>query len=148
MALQEACGPFEGTMSIVYRCQACDYRMAMLTNQMETQMVRSLGVKIGGRAREAAPMETLRTNLQGKRQEVAVPDRAKSASKCPFTGVVTEALEASQLQWTAGAQARMARVPAFVRPMVQRNVEDYAAQSGKMVVDESVIDAMKGQLGI
>ena len=36
-----------GSLSVVYECPECGYEMAMLTNAQETQMVRSLGVRIG-----------------------------------------------------------------------------------------------------
>ena len=148
MALREARGPFEETMSIVYGCPACGHSMAMLTNKMETQMVRSLGVKIGGRTHEAAPMEMLRSNLQGRREAVPSPTPASPVSKCPFTGVVTEAFASEALEWTTEATARIARIPDFVRPMVCRNVEDYARKHGHSKVDADVMDAMKGQLGV
>ncbi|HLC43424.1 MAG TPA: hypothetical protein VJO34_17595 [Methylomirabilota bacterium] len=43
-------GPDEGSLSVTFGCPNCGYQVAMLTNPFETQMVRSLGVKIGGRA--------------------------------------------------------------------------------------------------
>jgi len=141
MALRETRGPFEGTLSIVYGCQACGHTMAMLTNKMETQMVRSLGVKIGGRKQEMVPMEMVQSNLQEKRV-------APTGSKCPFTGVVTEAFENDTVEWTPEAKVRIARIPEFIRSMVARNVEEYAKEQGLSVVDEAVMDAMKGQVGI
>ncbi len=147
MALRETHGPFEGTMSIVYHCLGCGYSMAMLTNRMETQMVRSLGVKIGGQTRAASPMEMLRSNLQGKREEIPAPGQAGAASKCPFTGVVVEAFNSGSMQWTDEAKARIERIPEFVRPMVQRSAEDYARQHGHDLVDGAVMDAMRGQAG-
>ena len=146
MALRETRGPFEGTMSIVYGCQMCGYSMAMLTNRMETQMVRSLGVKIGGRTVAAAPMEMLRSNLKGRREAVATP--APAGSKCPFTGVVEEAFAAGDMTWTAEATARIERIPEFVRPMVRRNIEEYARKHNHAMVDARVMDAMKGQVGM
>ena len=148
MALREARGPFEGTMSIVYDCGACDNSVAMLTNRMETQMVRSLGVKIGGRKQAAAPMEMVRSNLSRKRTTVSAPLPAASGSKCPFTGVVVEAFAEEGMNWTAEATARLARIPDYVRPMVQSNVEEYARKHGHAEVDAAVMDAMKGNLGM
>ena len=42
-----------GSLAVVYSCPACGYEMAMLTNQHETDMVRSLGVRIGPAAAAA-----------------------------------------------------------------------------------------------
>ena len=39
--------PERGSLSVVYSCPECGYEMAMLTNPFETQLVQSLGVRIG-----------------------------------------------------------------------------------------------------
>ena len=151
MALRETHGPFDGTMSIVYQCPMCDYRMAMLTNRAETQMVRSLGVKIGGRNTVAEPMETLRTNLARPREGVNEPERARSQTKCPFTGMVSDAFAADEARaptWTSGARTRIANIPSFVQPMVRKNVEDYARERGYTEINETVMDEVKGTLGM
>ena len=49
--------PGDGTLVAVFKCPGCGREMAMLTNPMETQLVSSLGVKIGGREVPAQPME-------------------------------------------------------------------------------------------
>src|SRR5438309_7136402 len=49
MKLHSTEGPEEGSLSVTFRCPECGFRVAMLTNPFETQMVRSLGVKVGGR---------------------------------------------------------------------------------------------------
>ena len=101
MNLQKAEGPHEGSMSVVFQCDGCGWQMAMLTNPMETQAVRSLGVKIGGATVPAEPMEMLRSNLTGVRSDLAAngSDGATTAastevaasaaegavSKCPFS---------------------------------------------------------------
>src|SRR4029453_4478255 len=47
MKLQTVGPPERGSLSIVYSCPECGYEMAMLTNAYETQVVQSLGVRIG-----------------------------------------------------------------------------------------------------
>ena len=47
MKLQTVVPPDRGSLSVVYSCPACGYEMAMLTNAYETQVVQSLGVRIG-----------------------------------------------------------------------------------------------------
>ena len=47
MKLQSVGPPERGSLSVVYSCPECGYEMAMLTNPFETQMVQSLGVRIG-----------------------------------------------------------------------------------------------------
>ena len=47
MKLQTIGPPESGSLSVVYSCPECGYEMAMLTNPYETQLVQSLGVRIG-----------------------------------------------------------------------------------------------------
>ena len=143
MVLRDAVGPHEGTMCIVYGCNECGHETAMLTNKMETQMVRSLGVKIGGRTREAAPMEMVTSTLETPRAPAAM-------SGCPFSGMVSDAFNfsGSSMEWTEGARARINNVPEFIRSMVEDNIEEHAEKMGLKVVDESVLDSMKEELGI
>ena len=53
MKLQTVGPPERGSLSVVYSCPECGYEMAMLTNAYETQVVQSLGVRIGPDARPA-----------------------------------------------------------------------------------------------
>ena len=156
MALLETRGPDEGSMSIIYRCPSCQHDIAMLTNAMETQMVRSLGVKIGGRTVPAEPMEVLRSSLAEQRDDVAAPAPqpavATSGSKCPFTGVVNEAVarqeHAAGPVWTDEAAARIERIPSFIQSMVKKGVEDYAREQGYAEITATVMDEVKGRFGM
>ena len=159
MKLLETRGPDEGSMSIIYRCPSCQRDIAMLTNSMETQMVRSLGVKIGGRTVPAEPMEMLRSSLAEQRDDLhapapaaAAPAEKPSGSKCPFTGVVTEAYaqqeRAAGPVWTQEAQARIERIPTFIQSMVKKGVEDYAREQGYAEIDATVMNEVKGRFGM
>ncbi len=67
MKLQTVGPPERGSLSVVYSCPECGYEMAMLTNAYETQVVQSLGVRIGPaelqrrRARRAARVPSARS---------------------------------------------------------------------------------------
>ena len=160
MALKETQGPDNGSMALIYNCPSCNHEVAMLTNPMETQMVRSLDVKIGGRAAPAQPMEMVRSSLAEQRDDLpattvaaSTPDPSTSSgSKCPFTGAVNEAFaqqeRAAGPVWTEEAQARIERIPSFVRSMVKKGVEDYARQQGYDEIDAAVMDQVKGQFGM
>ncbi len=52
--------PGDGTMAAVFECPGCGRAVGMLTNPMETQLVSSLGVEIGGRTLDRQPMEDTR----------------------------------------------------------------------------------------
>jgi hypothetical protein len=47
MKLKTVAPPERGSLSVVYYCPECEYEIAMLTNAYETQVVQSLGVRIG-----------------------------------------------------------------------------------------------------
>jgi proto-chlorophyllide reductase subunit len=181
MALESTTRSDPGSLTVLFRCGTCGKATAMLTNAMETQMVNSLGVKVGGRKAAAAPMETIRSNLSGYStgdggSSAGAPDPATAAqsasaphsagapqsasaadhpagpdtgSKCPFTGVAAEALSApSGLTWTPEAEARMEKIPGFVRSMVKRGIEDSARQEGVSVIDLELIARVRGQMGM
>src|SRR5258705_11391048 len=57
MAFAERQLPGDGTLAATFKCPKCGRVVAMLTNPMETQLVSSLGVEIGGRAVPALPLE-------------------------------------------------------------------------------------------
>ena len=141
MTLRETRGPDSGSMTVIFGCPSCGRQTAMLTNQMETQVVRSLGVKIGGREVPAEPMEMLRASLKGS----ATP--AAGASKCPFTGMVNDAFQQSGIAWSVEARSRAERIPEFARAMAMKSVEDYARQKGYSEITESVMDEVRGGFG-
>jgi hypothetical protein len=131
----------------------------MLTNSMETQMVRSLGVKIGGRNVPAEPMEMVRGSLaRGKNPgahgapdpTATTADGDEGASKCPFTGVIADAFakQTEAIVWTKEAEARIARIPEFVQPMVRKGVEMHAIENGKTEITEALIDEVKTRFGM
>ncbi len=153
MALKSTHGPFDGSMSIVYECPTCSVQTAMLTNRAETQMVRSLGVRIGGRITPEEPMETLRSNLASGQEESPEGPPSSTGGKCPFTGMVNDAIGAAESEpkkpvWTAGALARIEAIPPYIQPMVKLNVESFAREQGYLEIDEDVMDAVRGRLGM
>ena len=72
MKLQTVGPPERGSLSVVYSCPECGYEMAMLTNAYETQVVQSLGVRIGP--------ETESSSVELR--------RARPAARCPFTAMI------------------------------------------------------------
>ena len=153
MKLKGTSAPQEGSLTVVFACPSCNRETAMLTNPMETQVVRSLGVKIGGRTVPAEPMELVRTSLAQKAEGSAVDPPAPSApgeSKCPFTGVVADAFAQphDEIVWTDLAEARMARIPEFAQPMVRKGVEMHAREHGYTQIDEAVMDEAKTRFGM
>ena len=105
--------PGEGTLGVFFGCPSCNAKFSMVTNPGETQMVSSLGVKLGGRTVEAEPFEMTRGTLKDEAlagagqmgaylnekiqggQPVAAaaasPTKApEKTSGCPFSAMVAE----------------------------------------------------------
>jgi hypothetical protein len=113
--------------------------MAMLTNPYETQVVQSLGVRIGPGTSEGAS--------------------AGATSKCPFTAMLpasegagdatsTRSAEPLPVRWTSAAEARLANIPEFVRPMARTGIEQFARERGSLEVDETILDAARDFFGM
>ncbi len=127
MTLEKAQGPEEGSLAVTFACARCGSRFALLTNPWETQLVRALGVKIGGRRVSPQPLELLRDTLVYDRE----PHRAPAEES------------AGALVWTEEARRRLDRVPEFVRPMARRAIERYAAERGHTEITSQVVDEAK-----
>jgi hypothetical protein len=143
MKLQTVGPPERGSLSIIYSCPECGYEMAMLTNAYETQVVQSLGVRIGP-AVEAGD--------------------ANTSAKCPFSAMIPgseqpQPLDSNQsapirtgepnpVRWTAAAEARLANIPEFVRPMARTGIERFARERGALEVDERILDAAREFFGM
>src|ERR671924_1765871 len=98
MKLHSTAGPDEGSLAVTFRCPQCGFRVAMLTNPFETQMVKSLGVKVGGRTVPAAPFENLRTTMAGARPDAFAGDDSRGESAgpgCPFAAALSDAAPAA-----------------------------------------------------
>jgi hypothetical protein len=122
--------PDRGSISVTYSCPACGYEMAMLTNPFETQLVSSMGIKVG-------PAEAA----------------ANDKPKCPFSGMVaaaetTTAVAEDGVRWSPEAAARMQAVPEFVRPMAKTGIEQFAKESGHAEITVAVLDEAKSRFGM
>jgi len=138
MKLQSVGPPERGSLSVVYSCPECGYEMAMLTNAYETQVVQSLGVRIGPEAGAGAS------------------STASTGGKCPFSAMIPT-MEGAQpgqaagpipVRWTDAAEARLANIPEFVRPMARTGIERFARERGTLEVDEKVLDAARDFFGM
>ena len=156
MKLHSTEGPDEGSLTVTFRCPECGFRVAMLTNPFETQMVRSLGVKVGGRTVPAEPFENLRSTMAGGRPDVFAGAGGTSDATgpgCPFaaglgeSGAVTPP-EPSGVSWAPEAEARLERIPSFIRAMARRSIERYAEGKGYATVTETVMDEARSVFGM
>ena len=147
MKLKHAIGPEGGSVALDYAGPACSAEMAMMTNPHETQVVGSLGVKIGA---------------------TEDPETAAAASKCPFTGMLadmgvpvtgTSTGENADtrdggnggpggIPWTAEARERLANIPDIVRTSAVAGIEKFAEDHGYEQVDAAVLERARSFFGI
>ncbi len=168
MSLEKVEKPQEGSLGVFFACPSCNAKFSMVTNAGETNMMNSLGLKLGAKSEPAASMEGLRT-LAGNGQGAQAPKpnspapavaataaslakAPEKASGCPFSAMVAEmgltnsgkpANGASEFTWTADAKEKLERLPAFVKPMVQASVEGYARKQGVTTISLQVMDDSK-----
>jgi hypothetical protein len=131
--------PGDGTLAAVFKCGSCSQEVAMLTNPMETQLVSSMGVKIGGREVPAQPMELSRTSMEGGKEDVFDQSEVVSTDSQSHSLRVT---------WTSEAVGRLDNVPSFVRGMVKRIYTDWAQQNGISEMNPAIMDRARIELGL
>ena len=154
MKLHSTAGPDEGSLTVTFRCPECGFRVAMLTNPFETQMVRSLGVKVGGASAPARPFEHITSSMAGARADAfegEMPAAAEATGRgCPFGAMLNDEAghPPTAVTWSAEAAARVERIPSFIRPMAQKAIERFAEAQGHPVITEAVMDEARGALGM
>jgi hypothetical protein len=134
MAFEERQLPGDGTLAAAFRCPTCGRVVALLTNPMETQLVASLGVKIGGTTISPQPMETVRGMVVTGKENAFDDGGERGEGRGP--------------SWSSEAQERLARVPNFVRGMVKRIYLDYAKDRGIAEITPAVMDTARSELGL
>jgi hypothetical protein len=141
--------PGDGTMAAVFVCDSCGHEVAMLTNPMETQLVSSLGVKVGGRTVPEQPFEFTRTGMAGGRDDAFEEPAGSPAPRGGPPGRDPVAsLTPGAVRWSDDATDRLARVPSFVRGMVKRIYADWAAERGIAEITPEIIDTARSDLGL
>jgi Proto-chlorophyllide reductase 57 kD subunit len=158
MKLQTVGPPEGGSLSVVSSSPKRGYEMAMLTNAYETQVVQSLGVRIGPGAGEDAASRLRAAGASASLAEASA-EAGSSGTGCPFSAMMPAAEGASETRpgqagepvpvlWTAAAEARLANIPAFVRPMARTGIERFARERGALEVDDKILDAAREFFGM
>jgi hypothetical protein len=135
MAFEERQLPGDGTLAAAFRCPRCQRTVAMLTNPMETELVASLGVKIGGRTVPPQPFETLRATVATAKDDALVETGGANG-------------RAAGVTWSPEALERLARVPAFVRGMVRKIYAEYARDHAIVEITPAMMDTARRELGL
>lgn len=143
MVFSERQEPGDGTFAASFSCPKCGRAVALLANPMETQLVGALGVKIGGRALDQPPMELVRGKMVGR--DDAFVDEPPDTDNGQRT---TDNVPFGRPRWSAEAQARLDRVPGFVRGMVKKIYTDYAVEHRIGEITPAVMDQARAELGL
>ncbi len=159
MKFKDVTRPEQGSVTALFECPDCFTEIAMFLNPSETQMLKSLDLKLGGTSEAAQPMQLLRSQL-GTAKSESMPNilstelesgETTEGGKCPFTGVISDAFqedseptEPTGPVWTAEALERLDRIPAFVRPMAKMGIESFAKDNGHDEITGEVMDAARG----
>ena len=122
-------GPEEGSVRVSFGCPRCGHRVALLTNPVETQLVRSLGVKIGGREVPPEPLEVVRMSVARQREGALEVEGEE--------GVV----------WVEAAEARLQRLPPLARPMAWMAISRYARERGWTTVTLELMGEYRARMG-
>ena len=125
MKFEQVKDPIDGLTHITFSCPKCKNRISMINNPQEIQLVRSMGINIGGKEVSPQPLELVRTSLRKKREEIAISEE--------------------ELRWTQEAEKRMENVPIFVRGMAVKVTESYAKGKGYKEITSKVIDEAKSK---
>jgi len=59
-----------------------------------------------------------------------------------------QAGESIPIRWSAAAEARLANIPEFVRPMARTGIERFAREKGALEVDEKILDDAREFFGM
>ena len=102
----------------------------------------------------AEPFEHLRASMAAARPdaftEVSAGAGESAGPGCPFAAIVNETVgaETPRVGWSAEAEARLERVPAFIRPMARKAIERCAEGKGYAAVTEQVMEEARGVMGM
>jgi hypothetical protein len=141
MEFDERQQPGDGTFAAAFVCPACGRRIAMLANPMETQLVDSLGVRIGGRTLDAEPFELVRSKVVGR-------DGAFVEQGEDIAGETAQHEGGGRPRWSEAAQDRLVKVPGFVRGMVKSIYSEYARERGIVEITPEIMDRARADLGL
>ena len=157
MKFKDVTRPAQGSVTAVFECPECFTEIAMFLNPSETQMLKSLDLKLGGNNATAQPMQMIRSQLETSKQDlmsdVSVDmdiGETEEGGKCPFTSVISDAFEEKTepetegISWTSEALERLDRIPSFVRPMAKMGIEGFAKDNGHTEITGEVMDAARG----
>ena len=159
MKFKDVTRPEQGSVTALFECPDCFTEIAMFLNPWETQMLKSLDLKLGDNSEPAQPMQMVRSQLETAKNEPmsnmfsseTSSGETAEGGKCPFTSVISDAFQEESTPtkptgpiWTPEALERLERIPSFVRPMAKMGIESFAKENGHNEITGEVMDAARG----
>ena len=155
MLFEEVEGVNDSSLGVTFGCPECGAKVAMVTNAGETQMVKTLGVQLGGRVDAHSPMELTRGSLavgaapakgapvpttvatSVAASNAAAGDLKKSMGKCPFANVVADMSAKTQADAASppGGPAVEVSWSAEARERLER-VPDFVRSFAKTMIED------------
>lgn len=120
MKLMKADNSKGDTVNIIFGCSKCGNQIAMITNSQETQMVKTLGLNIGG----------------GAVSDKAVIEEGNAGDKN------------DEIPWRKEAEDRFKRIPSFAQPMAKMSIMDYAKEKGAKEITLQIMDEVRERVGM
>ncbi len=139
MKLTDYPRPEAPTMSALFECARCDFKVVLFANPMETQLVRSLDYGVGGRTVPTQPLGFIQSNLAAGRSD---------AFKEPRDPPEAVGQSGGRVEWSLEARDRLGKVPSFARGMVKRIYTDYARERAITVITPTILDQVRTDLGM
>jgi hypothetical protein len=135
MEFAERAVPGDGTFAAAFRCPACGRTIALLANPMETRLVESLGVQIGGRTpRRGSRWNWFAAPWWGRDDAFVEAEPAGEPAR-------------GSVQWSGEARSTGAGAE-LVRGMVKRIYADYAREQGIATITPEMMDRARSDLGL
>ncbi len=159
MKFKNVARPDQGSVTAFFECPDCFTEIAMFLNPWETQMLKSLDLKLGGADEAAQPMQMIRSQLgTAKTESVSIEagsNEGTEGGRCPFTSTISDALQVESAPgeptgpvWSAEALERLERIPIFVRPMAKMGIESFAKENGHDEITGEVMEAARGNFPV
>lgn len=120
MKLMKADNSKGDTVNIIFGCSKCGNQIAMIANSQETQMVKTLGLNIGG----------------GAVSDKAVIEEGNAGDKN------------DEIPWRKEAEDRFKRIPSFAQPMAKMSIMDYAKEKGAKEITLQIMDEVRERVGM
>ena len=69
-------------------------------------------------------------------------------ARLAFVGTISASRARGSVAWETSAEARLANIPGFIRPMAKRSIERFAEGKGYTTITEAVMDEARTVFGM